>query len=179
MTIKDTVAGRLPVAYVDDDDEVEIIETPAPAVRSSKSRKKVTHGTNEQAAHNIAQTRDGEFLDIDTVLNEDKEQSDSDDAATATRKGKEKPKPQVNAPVMSKTKPKSKPKGKSKATADGELDDVEKSHSLDVYIDCECHLNIVRLATQLNLHSKSKWHKHSTSCHYHRCVKQWSHQEAS
>jgi hypothetical protein len=170
-TIKNAVAGHLPVAYADDDDQVEIVETPG----SSKSRKKVTKGRKKRTARNLAQTgnNDGKFLDIDTIVLDE-----GDDVATATRKGEGKAKPQVDAPVTSNTKPKSKPKSKGMVTADRELSDVEKSHSPDIYIDCECHLNIVRLATQLNLHSKSKWHEHPASCHYHCCVKQWSPQEA-
>jgi hypothetical protein len=120
-TIKNVAAGRLPVADADDDDEVEIIDTPAPAATSSKPQKKVTKGSKKRAACNVVQTgdNDGKFIDINSiVLDEVRGQQDSEDKATATRKGKDKAKPQANASVMNKT----------------ELGDVERSHSVELYI---------------------------------------------
>ncbi|KAG1849023.1 hypothetical protein F4604DRAFT_1935109 [Suillus subluteus] len=134
-TIKNAAAGHLPVADADDDDEVEIVDTPAPVAGSSKSQKKVTKGSKKQTTCNVVQMgdNDGEFLDINSiVLDEVKEQRDSEDKATATHEGKGKAKPQANASVTNKTEP--KPEGKGKATADGELSDVERSHSVEFYI---------------------------------------------
>jgi hypothetical protein len=107
-TIKNVAAGRLPVANADNDDEVEIIDTPAPAAGSSKSQKKVTTGSKTRIACNVVQMgdNDGKFLDINNnnsvVLDEVREQQANEDKAAATRKGKDKAKPQANASVMDK-----------------------------------------------------------------------------
>jgi hypothetical protein len=133
-TIKNVAAGRLPVADADGDDEVEIIDTPAPAAGSSKPQKKVTKVSKKRAACNVVQTgdNDGKFLDINSiVLDEVREQQDSEDKATATRKGKDRAKPQANASVMNKT----------------ELGDVERSHSVELYSKCGFRLDIVGFET--------------------------------
>ncbi|KAG2088290.1 P-loop containing nucleoside triphosphate hydrolase protein [Suillus cothurnatus] len=107
-TIKNVAAGRLPVANADDDDEVEIIDTPVPAAGSSKSQKKVTTGSKTRIACNVVQMgdNDGKFLDINNnnsvVLDEVREQQANEEKAAATRKGKDKAKPQANASVMDK-----------------------------------------------------------------------------
>ncbi|KAG2337010.1 hypothetical protein BDR05DRAFT_952938 [Suillus weaverae] len=123
-TIKSTAAGHAPIKD-DNDDKVQVIETPVVTQGPSKPWKKAAKGGKKSVTRNIAQTgdEDGEILNLDNMVLNDKEEEE--DGGTGKGKGKAKDKGKAPAKPKPKPKPKPKGKGKGKATVDDEASDDE------------------------------------------------------